>query len=78
MLLTQIDALSAQINTLTGRIENLIAELPERRVDHSGAHTDTAAPTRDRPDAGRPQLGAADSPAHAASVDPAIEAECAR
>ena len=29
MLLAQIDALSAQINTLTGRIEDLIAELPE-------------------------------------------------
>ena len=46
MLLAQIDALSAQINTLTGRIEDLIAELPvAAAVDHGGGDdTDTAAP----------------------------------
>lgn len=31
MLLAQIDALSAQINTLTSRIENLIAEFARSR-----------------------------------------------
>ena len=57
MLLAQIDALSAQINTLTGRIEDLIAELPEAAaVDHGGGDdTDTAAPDAgDGPDTGPP------------------------
>jgi len=44
LLPNQIDALSAQINTLTGRIEDLIAELPEAgAVDHGGGD-DAAAP----------------------------------
>src|SRR6185369_13870456 len=48
MLLAQIDALSAQINTLTGRIEDLIAELPEvAAVDMVAATTPTPPhPTR--------------------------------
>ena len=46
LLLNQIDALAAQINTLTGRIEDLIAELPEAgAVDHGGSQdTDITAP----------------------------------
>ena len=83
MLLAQIDALSAQINTLTGRIEDLIAELPEAAaVDHGGGDdTDTAAPDAgDGPDAGPPPArGAAGlTGGTPRRVDPAIEAECAR
>jgi transposase len=61
MLLAQIDALSAQINTLTGRIEDLIAELPEAAaVDHGGGEdTDTTAPGAGAdPTPGRSQLAA--------------------
>ena len=83
MLLAQIDALSAQINTLTGRIEDLIAELPvAAAVDHGGGDdTDTAAPgAGEGSDAGsQPARGAAGlTGATPGRVDPAIEAECAR
>ena len=72
MLLAQIDALSAQINTLTGRIADLIAELPEAAAaDHGiGEDTDTDAPgAGDRSDAG---------PQPTRRVDSATEAECAQ
>jgi transposase len=41
MLLGQIDALCAQVDILTARIEELITELPDRTgaIDHSGANT---------------------------------------
>jgi transposase len=83
MLLAQIDALSAQINTLTGRIEDLIAELPEAAAaDHGGGEdTDITAPgAADRSDAGPPPARGAHEPAGGAPcrVDPAIAAECAR
>jgi hypothetical protein len=59
MLLAQIDALSAQINTLTGRIEDLIAELPEAAaVDPGGGDdTDTAAPGAGDPTPAAPSSG---------------------
>lgn len=81
LLLAQIDALSAQINILTGRIEDLIAELPAAAaVDHGGGE-DTAAPDAgERSDAGPQQArGAADLSGGAPSrEDSAVEAECAR
>ena len=82
MLLAQIDALSAQINTLTGRIEDLITELPDAAVDHGGGDdTDTAAPAAgNKSDAGpQPARGAAGlTGATPGRVDPTIEAECDR
>ncbi len=83
MLLAQIDALSAQINTLTGRIEGLIAELPEvATVDHGGGDgTDTAATAAgDGSDAGpQPTRGAAGLTSGTPHrVDPTVEAQCAR
>ena len=83
ILLAQIDALSSQINALTGRIEDLIAELPAAAtVDHGGGdNTDTAAPDAgERPDAGPQSVrGAAGlTDGTPSRVDPAIEGECAR
>lgn len=83
MLLTQIDALSAQINTLTGRIEDLIAELPgAAAVDHGdGEDTDITVPgAGDRSAAGSQPVGGVpgstgDAPCQ---VDSAIEAQCAQ
>jgi transposase len=83
MLLAQIDALNAQINTLTGRIEDLIAELPEAAaVDLGGGEdTDMTAPgAAYRSDAGAQPARGAHEPTGGAPcrVDSAIEAECAR
>ena len=83
MLLAQIDALDAQINTLTGRIEELIAELPEAAaLDHGGGEdTDITAPgAADRSDAGPQRARGAHQPTGSppCRVDPVIEAECAR
>lgn len=80
LLLNQIDALSAQINTLTGRIEDLIAELPEAgAVDHGGGDDATPPNGGDGSEAGSQQARAAElsSPAPR-RADPALEAECAR
>lgn len=44
MLLDQVDALSGQIGTLTARIEELIAAIPE-----AGAWTPTGPPAHGRP-----------------------------
>ena len=66
MLLAQIDALTTQINTLTGRIEDLIAELPEAAAADHGGGGDTTPPHPARvadPTPRRPQIGAQpDSP----------------
>ncbi|WP_461479837.1 IS110 family RNA-guided transposase [Mycobacterium sp. HUMS_1102779] len=81
MLLAQIDALSTQINTLTGRIEDLIAELPETApVDHGGGDDTTAPNPGDRSDTGPlPDRGAAGFTGGTPTrVDPAVEAECER
>src|SRR5258705_796492 len=83
LLLNQIDALAAQINTLTGRIEDLIAELPEAgAVDHGGSEdTDITAPrAADRSNAAPQPARSAHEPTGSAPwrVDPAIEAECPR
>lgn len=72
LLLAQIDALSTQINTLTGRIEDLIAEMPAAAAaaddggggGGGGEDTDITAP---EPTGGAP-----------GRIDPAVEAECAR
>src|SRR6188472_3408180 len=76
MLLAQIDALSAQINTLTGRIEELVNELPghTEAVDHpdsekgpgAGAGTHSAADPR-----------TATAATKSSRVDPTMEAHCA-
>jgi transposase len=81
LLLAQIDALSAQINILTGRIEDLIAELPAAAAVDHGVGDDTAAPdVGDGSDAGSQQARAAAELSGRASrrADPALEAECAR
>lgn len=82
MLLNQSDALSAQINTLSRRIEDLITELPEAAaVDHGGGD-DTTPPHPTQvtdPMPGTSQLVRPDSPAgRCLEVNPTIEAECAR
>lgn len=81
LLLAQIDALSAQINILTDRIEDLIAELPAAVAADHGGGDDTAAPdVGDGSDAGSQQARAAAEPTGRAPrrVDPALEAECAQ
>jgi transposase len=83
LLLAQIDALSAQINTLTGRIEDLIAELPgAAAVDHGGGGDTgmTASGAAVRSDAGPQPARGAHEPTGSAPcrVDAAIEAQCAR
>jgi transposase len=76
MLLGQIEALTTQIDTLSARIEELIAELPD---DASGIeHTDadpgpgTGAGSDTHPDPSSSPGGT-----NPVRVDPAIEAECA-
>jgi transposase len=89
LLLAQIDALSAQINTLTSRIEDLIAEMPEAAAaaaaadDGGGGGEDadiTAPGTGDGSDAGPPPARGAHEPTGGAPgrIDPAVEADCAR
>jgi transposase len=81
LLLAQIDALSAQINILTGRIEDLIAELPAAAAVNHGGDDDTAAPdVGDGSDVGpQPAQGEAElSGDPTPRVDTALEAECAR
>jgi transposase len=71
--LSQIDALNTQIDTLSARIEALIAELPDdtRAIDHrTGGDAPGASTGTDiAPD---PNTGGANP----IRVDPAIEAEC--
>ena len=89
LLLAQIDALSAQINTLTSRIEDLIAEMPAAAAaavaaddgGGGGEDTDITAPgTGDGSDAGSPPSWGAPEPTGGAPgrIDPAVEAGCAR
>jgi transposase len=81
LLLAQIDALSAQINILTDRIEDLIAELPAAAaVDHGGGEGTAAPDAGDGSDAGSQQPRGAPGPTGGAPcrADPAIEAECAQ
>ena len=91
LLLAQIDALSAQINTLTSRIEDLIAEMPEAAAAAAaaddggggggGEDADITAPgTGDGFDAGPPPARGAHEPTGGAQgrIDPAVEADCAR
>jgi transposase len=77
MLLAQIDALSAQISTLTGRIEDLIAELPGAAAvdDRSGGGTNIPAPGAGPQPARRTPEPTGGAPRR---VDPGIEAQCAR
>jgi hypothetical protein len=70
MLLGQIDALSTQIDTLTARIEESIAELPDAAgaIDHSDPGTGPGAGIDADPD-----TGGGDS----TRVDPVTAAHCA-
>jgi transposase len=82
MLLGQIDALDAQIATLSTRIEELIAELPDdntqvvRGIEYpdgdNGPDPDQGAGSAADPDPGSGAAGT--SPIR---IDPAIEAQCA-
>lgn len=77
MLLSQIDALDTQINTLSTRIEELIAELPDDNTPVVAGIEDPDG--GDGPGAGPGAGSAADtdpSPDTPMRVDPAIEAEC--
>ena len=81
MLLGQIDALTAQIDTLSVRIEELIAELPDDRAidrpdsdDGLGADPGAGADADPDPD---PDPDASTGDANPIRVDPAIEAQCA-
>jgi len=81
LLLAQIDALSTQINILTDRIEDLIAELPAAAALDHGGGDDTAAPdVGDGSDARSQQARAAAELSGRAPrrADPTLEAECAR
>jgi transposase len=75
MLLGQIDALSAQIDTLTVRIEELIPELPDAAgaIDHSDPGMGTGASIDADPDTsgGDPDTG------DGTRVDPVTVAHCA-
>jgi transposase len=80
MLLNQLDALGVQIDTLTGRIEELIADLPDNTVtpDHT---VDDDIGTGAGPGAGIDPgagLGATTASASPIRVDPTTVAECAR
>jgi transposase len=76
MLLSQIDAIDAHIDTLTRRIEELIAELPEdtQAIDHPGGDAGPGAGAGAHSDAGP---SSATDATTSIRVDPAIEAECA-
>jgi transposase len=75
MLLGQIDALSAQIDTLTVRIEELIAELPAAAgaIDHSDPGTGPGAGI----DADRDTSGSDPDTGDGTGVDPVTVAHCA-
>src|SRR5271157_5522949 len=75
MLLGQIDALSAQIDTLTVRIEELIAELPAAAgaIDHSDPGTGPGAGI----DADRDTSGSDPDTGDGTRVDPATVPHCA-
>ncbi|MDD4868137.1 MAG: IS110 family transposase [Mycobacterium sp.] len=75
MLLGQIDALSAQIDTLTVRIEELIAELPDAAgaIDHSDPGMGTGAGIDADQDTGGGDPDTGDS----TRVDPVTVAHCA-
>ena len=74
MLLGQIDALTTQIDTLSARIEELIAELPDDAgaIDHPDADPGAGAGAGSDAD---PE--ASTGGANPIRVDPAIEAQCA-
>jgi transposase len=76
MLLGQIDALATQINTLSTRIEELIAELPEgtQTIDDPDAETGHGADAGSDAD---PDPNPSTGGENAIRADPAIEAECA-
>jgi transposase len=81
MLLGQIDALDTQINTLSRRIEELIAELPDDALGFE--HTDADPGPGSGPGAGV-DTGCRDVDPHAGTdaanpirVDPALEPDCA-
>src|SRR6185312_12065820 len=86
MLLGQIDALDTQIDTLSARIEELIAELPDDTavIEHTDTDTDTDPGPGSSPgtgvDTGRSDADADPSAgtggANPIRVDPAIEVEC--
>jgi transposase len=68
------------INTLTGRIENLITELPEATVADHDSSGDTTGPDAGERSGTRPQpaQGAAGLTSAPYRADPAIEAQCMR
>jgi transposase len=73
MLLGQIDALTAQIDTLSVRIEELIAELPDDAGAIDYPNSDPGA----SPGAGAASdLEASTGGANPIRIDPAIEAQC--
>jgi transposase len=84
MLLGQIDALDTQIDTLSARIEELIAELPDDTAVIEHTDTDTDPGPGSSPgtgvDTGRSDADADPSAgtggANPIRVDPAIEVEC--
>jgi hypothetical protein len=74
LLLSQIDALDTQINTLTSRIEELIAALPDHPQGIDQPDSDPGAGPGADID---PDPGSATGGGKAIRVDPAIEADCA-
>jgi transposase len=76
MLLGQIDALTTQIDTLSARIEHLIAALPDdaRGIEHTGGDCGPGTPdTGTDPD---PDPATTTGGANAIRVDPATVADC--
>jgi transposase len=78
LLLSQIDALTTQIDTLSRRIEELIAELPDGAL--GSEHTDPGPGAGAGPAAGagsdtQPDPSSATNDTNPIRVDPAIEAE---
>jgi transposase len=78
ILLNQINALTVQIDTLTGRIEQLIAELPDNTLapDHTVDNDIDTGPGADIDSSAGPHA-TADS-ANPTRVDPSIQAQCPR
>jgi transposase len=76
LLLAQIDALTAQIDILSRRIEELIAELPgeTQAIDHP---TTNPGPGPGAGSDADPDPSSATGGANPIRVDPAIEAQCA-
>jgi transposase len=78
MLLDQIDALDTQIDTLTKRIEELIAELPDDASSIEPIDADPGPGAGAGPhSAAQPDPTSATGGANPIRIDPTIEAQCA-